>query len=183
MTTEPEAKSRPPVYFTLRNQPPKDAPVADIELRHEGTVYQAELRAGRTKDRSKRTLWGTALPVDGRKRLELMFAGTEREELATSAGGGDGEYESRPGQVLLFFNTRGAELSGYFTVPETGEQLRPSVFMKGPSHGTGPLQTEAQYRAALAEREAGGDEEFPDAPGNGQRRHDKIPRPEDSGIA
>ena len=58
-----------------------------------------------------------------------------------------------PGQVLLFFNNRGAELSGYFTVPESGEQLRPSVFMDG-RYGSGPLQTEGEYRAALADRQA-----------------------------
>ncbi|MGO9545728.1 MAG: hypothetical protein ACLPPF_13160 [Rhodomicrobium sp.] len=201
MTTAPESKSKPPVYLTLRNQPEKGKPVADIELRYEGAVYEAELRAGKTKS-GKRTLWGTAQPAEGRQRLELLFADAEREELAQVPEDSNAEYQNRPGQVLLFFNERGAELSGYFTVPETGEQLRPSVFMEGASYGTGPLQTEEQYRAALAERtaaasnamaalgdtdQAEGDEalrdaeaegEAPDAPPKARQRRDRGARPD-----
>jgi hypothetical protein len=202
MTTEPESKPLPPVYLTLRNPPEKGKPVADIELRYEGAVYEAELRAGKTKS-GKRTLWGTAQPAEGRQRLELLFADAEREQLPPPEDS-NGDYQNRPGQVLLFFNDRGAELSGYFTVPETGEQLRPSVFMEGASYGTGPLQTEEQYRAALAERQAAvpaamaalqdadraeGDEalrdteaegEAPHTPPKARQRRERGSRPEDS---
>ncbi len=203
MTTEPESKPLPPVYFTLRSQPQNGKPVADIELRYADTVYTAELWAGKT-DGGKRTLGGTAQPAEGRQNLELLFADAEREELAPPAEDGEDEYQNRPGQVLLFFNDRGAELSGYFTVPETGEQLRPSVFMKGARWGTGDLQTEEQYRAALAERTAAasntlaalrdtdraeGEEalrdaeaegEAPHAPAKARQRRERGPRPGDS---
>ena len=101
-------------------------------------------------------------PAGGRQKLELLFADAEREELAVLPEAVNGEYQNRPGQVLLFFNDRGAELSGYFTVPESGEQLRPSVFMDG-RYGTGPLQTEGEYRAALADRQT----QLPAAAGSG----------------
>jgi hypothetical protein len=172
MTTSPDTRSLPPVYFTLRSQPEKGKPVADIELRHGGAVYAAELWAGNSK--GKRTLGGTAKPADGRKRLELVFADAEREQVTVS-GDGTGEFQNRPGQVLLFFNDKGADLSGYFTVPETGEQLRASVFMEGPSYGTGKLQTEAEYRAALAAR-ASIEGEAPAEPANDPTRAERGPR-------
>jgi hypothetical protein len=177
MTTASNSESLPPVYLELYSSPPKGKPVAKIKLRHGGMDYEGELWVGKTKD-GKRTLGGTARPADGRKRLDLLFADAEREELAAPpAADGVEEYKSRPGAVLLFYNDRGADLSGYFTVPDTGEQLRPSVFMKGSSYGTGPLQTEAEYRAALAER-AAPEEEAPGAPTQSGKRRDKVPHPD-----
>jgi len=176
MTTAPETESLPPVYLTLRTPAEKGKPVADIELRHGGVVYAGELRTGKTREEGKKTLWGTALPADGRKRLHLLFAEAEKEELAQPVqDDGNGDSQNRPGRVLLFYNDRGADLSGYFIVPETGEQLRPSVFMKGPSYGTGPLQTEAEYRAALGERIP---EEAPGEPAAGPKRQEKAPHPD-----